>query len=207
MELKVYNMEAKEIGKEKVSDAVFGIEPNKALLHQAVVKQLANKRVGTHSTKTRSEVNGGGKKPWKQKGTGRARQGTTRAAQWVGGGVVFGPKPRDYSQKMPQKMRQLALKSALSIKVKDEEMFMIDAIAVKEIKTRPMADFISRFKNDGDKIMVVVKDYDEPVFKSVRNINKVNIVSSSRVNVYDLLWADKVLISKDAIRAIEEVLA
>lgn len=207
MELKLYNMEAKEIGKEKFSKEVFGIEPNMALVHQAVVKQLANKRVGTHSTKTRSEVNGGGKKPWKQKGTGRARQGTTRAAQWVGGGIVFGPKPRDYSKKMPQKMRQLALRSALSIKVKDDEVFMIDAIETKEIKTKIMADFIAKFKNNGDKIMVVVKDYNDVVFKSTRNISRVNIVSSSRVNVYDLLWADKVLIAKDAAHAIEEVLA
>ena len=206
MELKVYNMKAKEIGTEKVADSVFGIEPNMALVHQAVVRQLANKRVGTHSTKTRSEVRGGGRKPWKQKGTGRARQGTTRASQWVGGGITFGPKPRDYSKKLPKKMRKLALKSALSIKAKENLMFLIDAIEVKEIKTRTMADFISKFIEKGEKVMVVLKSYDEAVFKSTRNIDKVNIVASNRVNVYDLLLADKVLIAKEAAHAIEEVL-
>ncbi len=206
MELKVYNMKAKEIGTEKVADSVFGIEPNMALVHQAVVRQLANKRVGTHSTKTRSEVKGGGRKPWKQKGTGRARQGTTRASQWVGGGITFGPKPRDYSKKLPKKMRKLALKSALSIKAKENLMFLIDAIEVKEIKTRTMADFISKFIEKGEKVMVVLKSYDEAVFKSTRNIDKVNIVASNRVNVYDLLLADKVLIAKEAAHAIEEVL-
>ncbi|HPE21106.1 MAG TPA: 50S ribosomal protein L4 [Candidatus Mcinerneyibacteriales bacterium] len=206
MELKVFNMEGQEIGKEKVSEYVFGIEPNMALIHQAVVRQLANKRVGTHATKTRSEVRGGGRKPWKQKGTGRARQGTIRAPQWVGGGIVFGPKPRDYSKKMPQKMRQLALRSALSLKAKDEGLVLVDAITLKEFKTRLMADFIGKFKEEKQKVMVVIGQFDENIHRSTRNIPKVNMVSANRVNVYDLMWADKVIMVKEAAHAIEEVL-
>jgi len=206
MELKVFNMEGKEIGKEKVSEFVFGIEPNMALIHQAVVRQLANKRVGTHATKTRSEVRGGGKKPWKQKGTGRARQGTIRAPQWVGGGIVFGPKPRDYSKKMPQKMRQLALRSALSLKAKENELVLVDAITLKEYKTKHMADFIGKFKGEKEKVMIVIGQFDENIHRSARNIPRVNMVSANRVNVYDLMWADKVVMAKDAAHAIEEVL-
>ena len=206
MELKVFNMEGKEIGKEKVSEFVFGIEPNMSLIHQAVVRQLANKRVGTHATKTRSEVRGGGKKPWKQKGTGRARQGTIRAPQWVGGGIVFGPKTRDYSKKMPQKMRQLALRSALSLKAKEEGIVLVDAITLKEFKTRLMADFIGKFKEEKEKVMVVIDQFDENIHRSTRNIPKVNMVSANRVNVYDLMWADKVIMVKEAAHAIEEVL-
>ncbi|HDS03033.1 MAG TPA: 50S ribosomal protein L4 [Firmicutes bacterium] len=206
MELKVYNMEGKEVGKEKVSDFVFGIDPNMALIHQAVVRQLANKRVGTHSTKTRSEVRGGGKKPWKQKGTGRARQGTIRAAQWVGGGIVNGPKPRDYSQKMPQKMRQLALRSALSLKAREKELLLIDEISLKEFKTKLMVDFISKFKDEKEKVMVVIGQFDENLHRSARNIPKVNMVSAGRVSVYDLMWADKIIMAKEAAHAIEEVL-
>ena len=206
MELKVFNMEGKEIGKEKVSEFVFGIEPNMALIHQAVVRQLANKRVGTHATKTRSEVRGGGKKPWKQKGTGRARQGTIRAPQWVGGGIVFGPKPRDYSKKMPQKMRQLALRSALSLKAKENELVLVDAITLKEYKTKHMADFIGKFKGEKEKVMIVIGQFDENIHRSARNIPRVNMVSAKRVNVYDLMWADKVVMAKDAAHAIEEVL-
>jgi len=206
MELKVYNMEGKEVGKEKVSDFVFGIDPNMALIHQAVVRQLSNKRVGTHSTKTRSEVRGGGKKPWRQKGTGRARQGTIRAGQWVGGGVVNGPKPRDYSQKMPQKMRQLALRSALSLKAREKELLLIDEISLKEFKTKLMVDFISKFKDEKEKVMVVIGQFDENLHRSARNIPKVNMVSAGRVSVYDLMWADKIIMAKEAAHAIEEVL-
>ena len=206
VEVKVYNIEGKEVATENLSKEVFGIEPNMDLIHQAVVRQLANKRVGTHSTKTRSEVHGGGKKPWKQKGTGRARQGTTRAPQWVGGGIVFGPKPRDYSKKLPKKMRRLAIRSALSLKLQQEEFFLIDQLSFAEYKTKHMNKFISNFKKDNEKVVVVIKDFDENIHRIARNIPKVNLISHQRVNVYDLMWADKVLFTKDAAHAVEEVL-
>lgn len=204
-EVKVFTMDNKESNTIQLSDSVFGVTPNMSLIHQAVVRQLANRRVGTHSTKTRAEVRGGGRKPWKQKGTGRARQGSTRSPQWVGGGIVFGPKPRDYSQKMPQKMRRLALCSALSLKLREESMIVIDSIEFSEYKTRNMAQFIRNFTKENEKTVVVVKDFNNDVHRIARNIYRVNLMSSGYVNVYDLMWADKIIIASDAAKKLEEV--
>ncbi len=204
-EVKVFTMDGKEAQPMNLADSVFGLEPNMSLIHQAVVRQLANRRVGTHSTKTRAEVRGGGRKPWKQKGTGRARQGSTRSPQWVGGGIVFGPKPRDYSQKMPQKMRRLALCSALSLKVREGAMVLVDTIAFSELKTRNMAKFLGNFVKENEKTVVVIKDYNDDIHRISRNIQRVNLLSSGYVNVYDLMWADKVIIASDAAKKLEEV--
>ncbi|TYB31341.1 MAG: 50S ribosomal protein L4 [Candidatus Mcinerneyibacterium aminivorans] len=205
---KVYDMKANEVENIKLEKNIFDIEPNMGVLHQAVVKQRANKRAGTHSTKTRSEVSGGGRKPWRQKGTGRARQGSIRSPQWVGGGVVFGPKPRDYSQKMPQKMRKLALKSAWSLKNREEELFIVNDIKFDEYKTKHMAEFLNKFRaGKSEKMIFVPKEFDKNLYRITRNIHNVKYLAADQVSVYDLLWAHKVVIMKDAVDILEEVLA
>src|SRR6056297_41348 len=206
--VKVYDMKAKESEDIKLKDDIFNIEPNMGVIHQAVVRQLANKRAGTHSTKTRSEVRGGGKKPWRQKGTGRARQGSIRSPQWVGGGRVFGPKPRDYSQKMPQKMRRLALKSAWSLKLKEKELFVVDELKFKKYKTKNMAEFLNNFRKEKDeKIILIIPEYNEKINRITRNIKNTKLITAERVSVYDLLWAHKVVVLKDAVKKVEEVLS
>jgi len=206
--VKVYDMKAKESEDIKLKDDIFNIEPNMGVIHQAVVRQLANKRAGTHSTKTRSEVRGGGKKPWRQKGTGRARQGSIRSPQWVGGGRVFGPKPRDYSQKMPQKMRRLALKSAWSLKIKEKELFVVDELKFKKYKTKNMAGFLNNFRKEKDeKIILIIPEYNEKINRITRNIKNTKLITAERVSVYDLLWAHKVVTLKDAVKKVEEVLS
>jgi large subunit ribosomal protein L4 len=203
--VKVYNMEGKEVGTLELNDAVFGVEVNEHLMHLAVVGQLANKRQGTQSAKTRSEVSGGGRKPWKQKGTGHARQGSIRAAQWVGGGMIFAPKPRDYSVKMNKKEKAAAIKSALSSRVAEEKIYVVDSLAFDEIKTKKMAAVLDSLKVE--KALVVLDKKDENVILSARNLPTVRTVMSNGINVYDILKYGSLVITKDAVAQIEEVYA
>ncbi len=201
----VYNIEGKEVDKLELNDNVFGVEINETLLHKAVVTQLANSRQGTQSAKTRSEVSGGGRKPWRQKGTGHARQGSIRAPQWTGGGVVFAPKPRDYSKKMNKREKQIAIKSALTSKVNDEKFIVVDEFNLDEIKTSNFVKILDALK--APKALVVTKGKDEKVVLSARNIPTVKTTMSSSINVYDILNYDSLVITKDAVAAIEEVYA
>ena len=201
----VYNIEGKEVDKLELNDNVFGVEINDHLVHLAVVSQLANGRQGTQSAKTRSEVSGGGRKPWRQKGTGHARQGSTRSPQWTGGGVVFAPKPRDYSMKMNKREKQIAIKSALTSKVQDSKMVVVDAFNMDEIKTAKFAEILNNLKVS--KALVVTKDKDEKVILSARNIPTVKTTMTNAINVYDILKYDSLVITKDAVAAIEEVYA
>ena len=201
----VYNIEGKEVGSIELNDAVFGVEVNEHLVHMAVVNQLANNRQGTQSAKTRSEVSGGGRKPWRQKGTGHARQGSTRSPQWTGGGVVFAPKPRDYSMKMNKREKQIAIKSALTSKVQDSKLIVVDKFKLDEIKTSKFAQILDNLK--APKALVVTKDKDEKVVLSARNIPTVKTTMTNSINVYDILKYDSLVITKDAVAAIEEVYA
>lgn len=201
----VYNIEGKEVDKLELNDAVFGVEINEHLVHQAVVAQLANKRQGTQSAKTRSEVRGGGRKPWRQKGTGHARQGSTRSPQWTGGGVVFAPKPRDYSKKLNKKEVAGALKSVLTSKVNEEKFIVLDELKLDEIKTKKFAEVLNNL--EVAKALVVTKDNDKNVVLSARNIPNVKTSLTNTINVYDILKYDTVVITKDAVAAIEEVYA
>ena len=203
--VKVYNMEGKEVGTLELNDAVFGVEVNEHLMHLAVVGQLANKRQGTQSAKTRSEVSGGGRKPWKQKGTGHARQGSTRAPQWTHGGVVFAPKPRDYSVKMNKKEKALAIKSALTSRVAEEKIYVVDSLSFDEIKTKKMAAVLDSLKVE--KALVVLDKKDENVILSARNLPAVRTVMTNGINVYDILKYGTLVITKDAVAQIEEVYA
>ena len=200
----VYNIEGKVVGDMELNDAVFGVEVNEHLVHMAVVSQLANNRQGTQSAKTRAEVSGGGRKPWRQKGTGHARQGSTRAPQWTGGGVVFAPKPRDYSFKMNKKEKNLALKSALTSRVAEEKFIVLDSIQFEEIKTKNMVTVLNNLKVN--KALVVVDD-NQNVVLSARNIPNVKTASTNTINVYDILKYDKLIVTKDAVATIEEVYA
>ena len=203
--VKVYNMEGKEVGTLELNDAVFGVEVNEHLMHLAVVGQLANKRQGTQSAKTRSEVSGGGRKPWKQKGTGHARQGSTRAAQWVGGGMIFAPKPRDYSVKMNKKEKAAAIKSALSSRVAEEKIYVVDSLTFDEIKTKKMVAVLNSL--NVEKALVVLDKKDENVILSARNLPEVRTVMSNSINVYDILKYGSLVITKEAVAQIEEVYA
>lgn len=202
----LFNQTGSQVGDIELNDSVFGIEPNKSVLHDAVVMQQASLRQGTHKTKGRSEVRGGGRKPWRQKGTGRARQGSIRSPQWVGGGVVFGPTPRSYSYKLPKKVRRLAIKSALSSKVQAEEIVVLDNLAFDAPKTKEMAAVLSSLSADR-KALVVTADYNEAVALSARNLPGVTFVAATGVNVLDVLKHDKLVITKDAVEKVEEVLA
>ena len=201
----VYNIEGKEVDKLELNDNVFGVEINEHLVHLAVVSQLANGRQGTQSAKTRSEVSGGGRKPWRQKGTGHARQGSTRSPQWTGGGVVFAPKPRDYSMKMNKREKQIAIKSALTSKVQDSKLIVVDEFKLDEIKTSKFAQILDNLK--APKALVVTKDKDEKVVLSARNIPTVKTTMTNSINVYDILKYDSLVITKDAVAAIEDVYA
>ncbi len=201
----VYNIEGKEVGTMELNDAVFGVEVNDHLVHMAVVNQLANKRQGTQKAKTRSEVSGGGKKPWRQKGTGRARQGSTRAPQWTGGGVVFAPVPRDYSFKMNKKERRAALKSALTAKVEEKKFIVVDEIKLDEIKTKSIANMLKGL--DVSKALVVLEDGNTNAEISARNIADVKTAKSNTINVYDILKYNTVVATRAAVEAIEEVYA
>ncbi len=201
----VYNMEGKEVGKIDLNDAVFGVEVNEHLVHMAVVQQLANKRQGTQKAKTRSEVSGGGRKPWRQKGTGHARQGSTRSPQWTGGGVVFAPVPRDYSFKMNKKEKRAALKSALTSKVQDSKLIVVDELKFDEIKTKKFVAVMNNLKVQ--KGLVVITDNDTNVVMSARNLPDVDTTLVNQINVYDIMKAKTVVLTKDAVAKIEEVYA
>ena len=201
----VYNMEGKEVGTIELSDAVFGVQVNEHLVHMAVVQQLANNRQGTQKAKTRSEVSGGGRKPWRQKGTGHARQGSTRAHQWTGGGVVFAPVPRDYSFKLNKKEKRAALKSALTSRVQNNKLIVVDELKFDEIKTKKFQAVLDNLKVS--KALVVLADNDEKVVMSARNIPAVKTALTSTINVYDILKGDTVILTKDAVAKIEEVYA
>lgn len=201
----VYNMEGKEVGTMELNDAVFGVKVNEHLVHMAVVQQLANKRQGTQKAKTRAEVSGGGRKPWRQKGTGHARQGSTRSPQWKGGGVVFAPTPRDYSFKLNKKEKRAALKSALSSRVQDNKLIVIDELKFDEIKTK---QFVAVMNNlEVKKALVVLAEHDEKAIMSARNIPDVRTAMINTINVYDILKGDTLILTKDAVAQIEEVYA
>ena len=201
----VYNIEGKEVGSIELNDAVFGVEVNEHLVHMAVVNQLANNRQGTQSAKTRSEVSGGGRKPWRQKGTGHARQGSTRSPQWTGGGVVFAPKPRDYSFKMNKKEKRIALLSALSSKVAESKIVVLDSFNLDEIKTKKFAEVMSNLKVD--KALVVVEGENKNVVLSGRNIPSVKVSATNEINTYDVLKYDTLVVTKAAVEKLEEVYA
>ncbi len=204
--IKVVGMDGRETGEVTLSDAVFGIEPNMAVVHEVVKNHLANCRQGTQSALTRAEVSGGGKKPWRQKGTGRARQGSTRAPQWTHGGIVFAPKPRSYSYVLNKKVKRLALKSVLSAKAADGEIIVVDKIAMDEIKTKTFRKFLEAVKADG-KSVVVTPEVDANVVKSARNLPGVLTTPAKLINVYDLVNAKYLVVDKDALAVIEEVFA
>ena len=201
----VYNMEGNEVGNMELNDAIFNVEVNEHLVHMAVVSQLANNRQGTQSAKTRSEVRGGGRKPWRQKGTGHARQGSTRSPQWTGGGVVFAPKPRDYSFSLNKKEKRLALKSALTSRVQDNKFIVIDSLKMDEIKTKTFAGVLASL--NVNKALVVLNENDLNVVKSAKNIPDVKTALTNTINVYDIMKYDTVVIDKAAVETIEEVYA
>lgn len=202
----LYNVSGAQVGEVELNDSVFGIEPNSYVLHDAVVMQLASQRQGTHKVKGRSEVRGGGRKPWKQKGTGRARQGSIRSPQWKGGGIVFGPTPRSYGYKLPKKVRRLAIKSALSSKVKAEEILVLDQLTLNQPKTKEFAAILKNL-NVTRKALVVASTLDENVALSARNIPGVKFIVADGINVLDVLGYDKLIITQDAVKKVEEVLA
>ena len=201
----VYNMEGNEVGTMELNDAVFGAKINEHLVHLAVVSQLANKRQGTQKAKTRSEVSGGGRKPWRQKGTGHARQGSTRAPQWTGGGIVFAPVPRDYTIRLNKKERRVALKSVLTSKVQENKFIVVDELKFGEIKTKAMKNVLNNLKVE--KALVVLNDNDQNVILSARNIEGVKTAQTNTINVYDILKYNTVVVTKDAVKTIEEVYA
>ena len=206
MQTKVFDMAGKQVGEIELSDAVFGIEPNEAVVHDVVKNHLANCRQGTQSSLTRAEVSGGGKKPWRQKGTGRARQGSIRAPQWYHGGIVFAPKPRDYSYTLNKKVKRLAMKSALSAKAQEQNLVVIDAIKMDEIKTKTFKNFLNAVGADC-KTLVVTAENDAIVVKSAANIPGVMVTFANLINVYDILNAKKLVVDQAALAKIEEVFA
>ena len=206
MQTKVFDMAGKQVGEIELSDAIFGIEPNAAVVHDVVKNHLANCRQGTQSSLTRAEVSGGGIKPWRQKGTGRARQGSIRAPQWTHGGIVFAPKPRDYSYTLNKKVKRLAMKSALSAKAQAEEIVVIDAIKMDSIKTKTFKTFLNAVGVNG-KVLVVTAENDAIVVKSAANIPGILVTFANLINVYDILNAQKLVVDKAALAKIEEVFA
>jgi large subunit ribosomal protein L4 len=202
----LYNQSGSTVGEIELADGIFGIEPNKHVLHDAVVMQQASQRQGTHDVKNRSEVRGGGRKPWKQKGTGRARQGSIRSPQWVGGGVVFGPTPRSYSFKLPKKVRRLAIKSALSSKVQNDEIRVLEGLELSAPKTKDFTSILSNLKVER-KALIVTGSYDDNIALSSRNIPGIKFVAAEGINVLDVLNYDLLIITKEAVTKIEEVLA
>ena len=201
----VYNMEGKEVGKMDLNDAIFGVEVNEHLVHLAVVQHLANKRQGTQKAKTRAEVSGGGRKPWRQKGTGHARQGSTRSPQWTHGGVVFAPTPRDYSFKLNKKEKRIALKSALTSKVQDGKVMVLDELKLDEIKTKKFQEVLTNL--NAKKALVVIKENDKNIVLSARNIPDAQTIVADSINVYDIMKAGTVVLTKDSVAKIEEVYA
>ena len=203
--LGLFNIEAKQVGEIQLNDNIFAAEVNADAMHQVVVALLANKRQGTQSAKTRAEVRGGGIKPWRQKGTGRARQGSIRAPQWIKGGVVFAPKPRDYRMSIPKSMRRVAMLSALTSKVQNDEMIVLDSLTLEAPKTKEVVKMLNAF--NAKKTLIVTAEANETVYKSARNIEGVAVLPVNNINVYDLLKYSKVIMTKDAVSKIEEVYA
>jgi len=206
-EVIVYQQSSQEAGKIALKDSIFGTEVNEALLHASVRNFLANRRRGTASTKTRGEVSGGGKKPWKQKGTGRARQGSTRAPHWIHGGITFGPKPRDYSYSMPAKQRRAGLRSAFSVKQAEGSLVILEKFTLDAVKTKPVGEFLKGFKAAGSKVLLVIDVMDEKVKKSCRNVENLVLGKADSLHPYQLLWAEKVFVTRAAVSKIEEGLA
>ena len=202
----VYDMKGKKVSDVELAESVFGIEPNEAVVHSVLVNFLANQRQGTQSTKTRSEVSGGGRKPWRQKGTGRARQGSIRAPQWIKGGIALGPKPRSYKYTVNKKERQLAVKSVLSSKVLENELVVVDSLPLNDIKTKEMVKALSNLKVEG-KALIMLPEKNEKVQKSARNIEGVKTTLVETINVYDLLKYNKLVVTEDAVKKLEEVYA
>ncbi len=202
----VYNMQGKKVSDVELSEAVFGIEPNENIVHSALVNYLANQRQGTQSTKTRAEVRGGGRKPWRQKGTGRARQGSIRAPQWIKGGIALGPKPRSYSYRINKKEKQLAIRSLLSAKVLDNELTVVDKLEVEEAKTKVMAKALTDLKVEG-KALIILADRNDNVLRSSRNIEGVKTIELNTINVFDLLNCNKLVLPLDTVKKLEEVYA
>ena len=199
----LFNKEANKVGDIELNENIFAVEVNESAMHQVVVALLANKRQGTQSAKTRAEVRGGGIKPWRQKGTGRARQGSIRAPQWIKGGIVFAPKPRDYRMSIPKSMKRVAMKSALTSKVQAGEFIVVDNLDFEAIKTKQVATMVNAF--EAKKALIITAESNEIVYKSARNIEGVNVIPANNINVYDLLKSGKVIITKDAVSKIEEV--
>lgn len=204
--LDILNLKGEKVKDTKLNDNVFGIEPNDSVIYDAVVLYNASQRQGTHSTKTRSEVSGGGRKPWRQKGTGNARQGSIRAVQWRHGGIAHGPKPRDYSKKMNKKERRLALKSALSYKAKDKDIILLENISMETNKTKDMLNILNTLNIADYKLLLIVNELTDNVCLSARNLGNVKIVLQTEVNTYDVMNADKLVITMDALQTLEEVL-
>ena len=204
--LELLNNNGEKVKDIKLNDNVFGIEPNDVVLHDAVVLSMANSRQGTHSTKTRAEVSGGGRKPWRQKGTGNARQGSIRAVQWRKGGIAFGPKPRDYSKKQNRKVRRLALLSALSYKVADKELVVLDSIKFETNKTKEMINLLNKLELTNSKVLLVVDELDDNVCLAARNLGNVKIVLPTEVNTYDVVNSDKMVMTEASLKKLEEVL-
>ena len=202
----VYNMQGKKVSDVELNEAVFGIEPNETIVHSALVNYLANQRQGTQSTKTRAEVSGGGRKPWRQKGTGRARQGSIRAPQWIKGGIALGPKPRSYSYRINKKEKQLAIRSLLSAKVLDNELTVVDKLEVEEAKTKVMAKALTDLKVEG-KALIILADRNDNVLRSSRNIEGVKTIELNTINVFDLLNCNKLVLPLDTVKKLEEVYA
>ena len=201
----VFNKEGNKVSDMELSESVFAVEVNEYALHQVVVALLANKRQGTQSTKTRSEVRGGGAKPWRQKGTGRARQGSIRAPQWIKGGIVFAPKPRDYRTSVPKSMRKVAMKSALTSKVQENQMIVLESLNFEAPKTKNIVEMLKAL--EANKALIITAESNEVVYKSARNIQGISIIPANNINVYDLLKYEKLIITKDAVSKIEEVYA
>jgi large subunit ribosomal protein L4 len=202
----LYDITGSQVGDVELSDAVFGAEVNNHVMYEAVKNYLANQRQGTQSAKTKADVRGGGRKPWRQKGTGRARQGSIRSPQWKGGGVVFAPKPRDYSYSIPKKVKRLALKSALSSKVRDQEIIVVDKLSLDQPKTKELIKVLKAL-NSGKKTLIVIPERDEAVIRAAANIPGIKTVYVNTINVYDILNCDSFLITKDAVNKVEEVYA
>ena len=206
MTTKVYDMTGKQVGEVELSEGIFGIEPNVSVMHDVVKNHLANCRQGTQSALTRAEVSGGGKKPWRQKGSGRARQGSIRSPQWTHGGIALGPKPREYGKTVNKKVRRLAMKSALSSKVAAEELIVLDSLEMNEIKTKEVVSVLSALET-GKKVLIVLPEKNETVYRSARNIKGVKTTLVNTLNVYDILNCDSLVVLKDAVAKIEEVYA
>ena len=204
--VKLYNQLGEAVGEIELNEAIFGVEVNEHVVYEVVKNQLANKRQGTQSAKTRAEVRGGGRKPWRQKGTGRARQGSIRSPQWTGGGIVFAPKPRDYSYQVPKKIRRMALKSVLTSKVNDEEMIVLDDLNFDDISTKTAKKVLNDI-NSAKKALIVVESKNDVVYKSFRNLAGVEVAEAENINVYDILKHDSFIVTKDAVKKIEEVYA